>query len=50
MLFYGRVQRLVDMLDNPVEQFGIDVFGQSVSGVHGLHSGDRLDVGLRCCL
>lgn len=47
VLFDGRVQRLVDVLHDPVEEFGVDVFGQSVSGVHGLHSGNRFDVRLR---
>lgn len=47
VLFDGRVQCLVDVLDDPAEQFGVDVFGQSFSRVHGLHSGNWLDVRLR---
>lgn len=34
------------MLYNPVEQLGIDMFGQSVTSVGGLKPGEGLDVGL----
>lgn len=34
------------MLHNPVEELGVDMFGQRVTGVGGLQAGEGLDIGL----
>lgn len=38
------------MLHNPVEELGVDMFGQRVTGVGGLQAGEGLDIRLRGCL
>lgn len=42
-------QSFVDMLHNPVEEFGVDVFGQCVPGVGGLKTREGLHVRLCGC-
>lgn len=37
-------QGFVNVLHNPVEKLGVDMFGQSVTGVGGLQAGDSLDI------
>lgn len=39
-------QSLIDVLHNPVEELGVDMFGQGVSSVGGLKAGKGLDVRL----
>lgn len=39
-------QSLVHVLHDPVEEFGVDMFGQRVAGVGGLQTGDGLDIRL----
>lgn len=39
-------QSLIDVLHNPVEELGVDMFGQGVSSVGGLNAGKGLDVRL----
>lgn len=34
------------MLNNPVEELGVDMFGQSVASVGGLNAGEGLDIRL----
>lgn len=43
-------QSFVDVLHNPVEQLGVDVFGESVAGVGGVQTWEGLNVCLCCCL
>lgn len=45
MLFDIGDERLVDVLHDPVEEFGVDMLGQGVAGVGGLQPGEGLDVG-----
>lgn len=47
MLLHCRLQGSVNAVNDPVEQAGIDVFGQSVSTVNSVYFGDWLDVRLR---
>lgn len=47
VLFDSSMESLIDMVDNPVEELGIDVLGQSITGICGLQLGDGLDVCLR---
>ena len=47
MLFDVGDQGFVNVLHNPVEELGVDVFGQRVAGVGGLQAGDGFDVRLR---
>lgn len=47
VLFDVGDQSFVNVLHNPVEELGVDVFGQSVTGVSGLQAGNGLDVRLR---
>lgn len=37
------------MLHNPVEELGIDMFGEGVAGVGGLNTGERLYIRLCGC-
>lgn len=46
MLFDVGNESFVDVLHNPVEQLGIDVFGESVTGVGGLQTREGLYVRL----
>lgn len=39
-------QSFVDMLHDPVEEFGIDMFGQCVPGVGSLQTREGFDIGL----
>lgn len=39
-------QSLIDMLYNPVEELGVDVFGEGIASVGGLKARKRLDVSL----
>lgn len=41
------MESLIDMIYNPVEELGIDVLGQSITGIRSLQLGDGLDVCLR---
>lgn len=47
MLFDIGHQSLVDVLHNPIEELGVDMFGQRVTGICGLQTGDGLDICLR---
>lgn len=47
MLFDIGDQSLVDVLHDPVEELGVDVFGQRVTGVSGLQTREGLDVRFR---
>lgn len=47
MLFDVGDQSFVDVLNNPVEELGVDVFGQSVASIGGLNAGEGLDIRLR---
>lgn len=38
------------MLHNPVEELGVDMFGQRITSVGGLNTGEGLDIRLRGCL
>lgn len=44
MLFDVGDQGFVDVLYNPVEELGVDMFGQGVTGVSGLQAGQGLDI------
>lgn len=44
MLFDVGDQSLVDVLYDPVEELGVDVFGQRVTGISGLQTREGLDV------
>lgn len=46
VLFDVGNESFVDVLYNPVEQLGIDVFGESVTGVGGLQTREGLYVRL----
>lgn len=50
MLFDIGDQSLVDVLHDPVEELGVDMFGQRVTGVGGLQTGEGLDIRLCGCL
>lgn len=39
-------QSFVDVLHDPVEELGVDMFGQSVPSVGGLNAGEGLDIRL----
>jgi hypothetical protein len=43
------VESLIDVVYNPVKELGIDVLGQSITGIGGLQLGDGFDVRLRGC-
>lgn len=45
MLFHCGFKGAVNAVDNPAEETGIDVFGQSVSTIDGIYFGDRFNVG-----
>lgn len=47
VLFDVGDESLVDVLHNPVEHLGVDVFGEGVAGVGGLQTREGLDVRLR---
>lgn len=47
VLFDVSDQSLVDMLNDPVEEFGVDVFGERITCVGGLQTREGLDVRLR---
>lgn len=47
VLFDVGDQRFVNMLHNPVEEFGVDVFGERVTGVGCHQAGDGLYIRLR---
>lgn len=38
------MESLIDMIHDPVKELGIDVLGQSITGICGLKLGDGLDV------
>lgn len=38
------------MIDDPGEEFCVDVFSEGISGVDGVHLGERLNVHLSCSL
>lgn len=46
VLFDSRMESLIDIIYNPVKKLGIDVLGQSITGICGLQLGDGLDVRL----
>lgn len=46
MLLPCGLQGGVDAVNDPAEQAGVDVFGQSISTVNSVHFGDWLDVRL----
>lgn len=46
MLFDVGDQGFVDVLYNPVEELGVDMFGQGVTGVSGLQAWQGLDIRL----
>lgn len=47
VLFDSSMESLIDVVYNPAEELGIDVLGQSITGICGLQLGDGLDVRLR---
>lgn len=44
VLLDSRMERLIDMIYDPVKELGIDVLGQSIASIRGLQLGDGLDV------
>lgn len=50
MLLDAGDQSFVDVLHDPAEQLGIDMFGESVAGVGGLQTWEGLNVCLCCRL
>lgn len=47
VLLHCGFQGGVNAVDDPAEQAGVDVFGQSIPTINGIRFGDGLDVGLR---
>ena len=50
VLFDVGDQGFINVLHNPVEELGVDMFGQGITGVGGLQAGEGLDICLCGCL